>query len=101
MRLSIGICGDSGSNSAARLPSAIDSSNRPWNAEPQTELIVSERVIRIERERPSKFALAALPIELVEKFEYRQRGVRFGGIVVQLDRFLGGRFGLGLGFRGA
>ena len=59
------------------------------------ELIVRERVIGVERERPPEFALAASQVVFVEQFEHGERGVRFGGIVVQFDGLLGCRLGLG------
>ena len=67
---------------------------------PLAELIVRERVIWIQRERSSKFALRAFPIEFVEEFEYGQGGVSFGGIGVQLDCLLRRRLCLGLRFCG-
>jgi hypothetical protein len=58
---SIRTWGDSGSSSIARLPSAIASSNRPLEGQRHAELIVRERVIRVERESPPEFALAPRP----------------------------------------
>ena len=64
------------------------------------ELIVRERVVGIERERPPEFALAPCPVVFVEQLEHGERGVRFGGIVVQFDGLLGCRLGLGPRFGG-
>ena len=79
----------------ARLPSAIDSSSRPWKRQRQTELIVREGVVGIERDRAPEFALAARPVVFVEQLEDGERRVRFGGIVVELDRLFGRRLRLG------
>ena len=64
------------------------------------ELIVRERVIGVERERTPEFALAPCQVVFVEQFEHGEGRVRFGGIVVQLDGFLGCRLGLGPRFGG-
>ncbi len=67
MMASTSTCGDSGSSSAARLLSAMDSSNRPVNASAMRELIVREGVVRVELDRPPEFALATVPVEFVDQ----------------------------------
>jgi hypothetical protein len=60
----------------------------PLKGQRHAELVVRKRVIRIERESAPEFALAAGIVIFVKQFEDGERGVRFGGLVVELHRSL-------------
>ncbi len=57
-------------------------------SEHEAELIVSERIVRIERECPAKFGFGSRPIMFIPGLVHGQRGMSLGGRVVELDRLL-------------
>src|SRR5262245_58635117 len=70
-----------------RRATAFDDRLRYAHLEGQSEreLIVGERVIRVERDCLAELRFRAFPIVFVEKLEDAERCVPFGGIAVELN----------------